>query len=605
VASTFAEECVPEELLFDQYTPLSFKAAIGNTDRPGIAWTAPTWVGDEGRRRLSAYKLLQAYLDNASREFIGDLDPESRDRHREYGDAALIRDTTLAALLGNEVHVSTDGAADFDPDSDEEQDADAEAAFNFQSWMEEWADNERFRLKLMEVERSAVGLGDGVYTLGFSPEKGRVRLRVWDPGFYFPVLGDDDEDYPRKVHLAWELPGDPAQPGRVQIRRLTWELGAIQPLVSVDGSLLPSVRPGPGDKMDRFGRVTRQYAWNDEPSTETCYYSDGTWTIDTADRDGVTRLADEDGSYASYFDEAAGEFRELRRVDLRIDFLPVVHIPNTVAVINHYGQSTLSRVLQIIDDLTNADTDMQAAAATSARPVLALEGGTMGSRVATYAPGEVWEVGGGKLSAVDTTAALAALQGLVDALWKRLSANSRIPESLLGRIAPSEVPSGVALALSFGPLSSMIAEMRLARSDKYPLLFKFAWRMSVANGVEDVPVEYRDTDLEFGAFLPMDKDGIATTVAALLAAKAISRKTGVRWLRAAGWDVESVDGELRDIQHYDFEAAGELLDLTGNIEAAVEYLGREGIKIELPPPPDVPPVPNDGTGVPPAPGPQG
>ena len=588
-----------DELIFDQYTPLSFKAAIGESDRPGIAWTAPTWVGDEARRRLQAYKLLQAYLDNASREFIGDSDPESRARHREYGDAALIRDTTLAALLGVDVHIATDGAADFDPDDEEaDPDPDAEAAFDFQDWVQDWATKERFRLKLMEAERTSVGLGDAVYTLGYSPEKERVRLRVWDPGFYFPVLDDGNEDdYPRTVHIAWELPRDEDRPGELKIRRLTWRLGGIRPVVDVSGPI-PSVRPGPGDGTDRrTGRITRNYAWNDKPAFETCYFSDGTWTLDNVDKWGVARLADEDGVYQTQYNERTGEFEEIRDLDLRIDFIPVVHVPNTVAIANHFGQSTLSRVLQILDDLSNADTDMQAAAATSGRPVMALEGGSLGNRVATYEPGEVWEVGGGKLTVIDTTSSLAALQGLVDALWRRLSSNSRIPESLLGRVAPSEVPSGVALALSFGPLSSMIDEMRLSRADKYPLLFKFVHRMSQAALLPEVPAEYLETTLDFGPFLPSDKDGIATTVAALLQAKAIGRNTAVRWLKSAGWDVETVSDEVSDIQAIDFEGAGAILDLTGDVQAAIDYLGLEGVVAVRQPAPEEPEVDEDGNPV--------
>ena len=587
-----------DELIFDQYTPLSFKAAIGNSDRPGIAWTAPTWVGDEARRRLQAYKLLQAYLDNASREFIGDSDPESRSRHREYGDAALIRDTTLAALLGTDVSIATDGAADYDPAAEDDPGIEVEpevlAAYDFQEWMADWATKERFRLKLMEAERSAVGLGDAVYTLGYSTEKERVRLRVWDPGFYFPVLHDGNEDdYPETVHIAWELPVDPDRPGELKIRRLTWRLAPILPLVDVS-TVIPTVRPGPGDSTDRrTGRITRQYPWNDKPAKVTCYFSDGTWTIDRTADFGVVNLAAEDGSYEYQLNERTGEYEEIRDLDLRIDFVPVVHVPNTVAVTNHFGQSTLSRVLQILDDLSNADTDMQAAAATSGRPVMALEGGSLGNRVATYEPGEVWEVGGGKLTVIDTTSSLAALQGLIDALWLRLSSNSRIPESLLGRVSPAEVPSGVALALSFGPLSSMIDEMRLSRADKYPLLFKFVHRMSLAAQIEDVPLEYQETTLDFGPFLPSDKNGIATTVAALLAAKAIGRNTAIRWLKAAGWDIESVDGEVSDVQSIDFEGAGAILDLTGDVQAAINYLGLEGVVVVRPPEPEAPPAPGE------------
>lgn len=582
-----------DDLIFDQYTALSFKSVIGDVDRPGLTWTAPVWVGDLNRRRLQAYKLLQSYVDNASREFIGNTDPESRSRHREYGDAALIRDTTLAALVGSDVTVSTDGAADYDPEAEDDPaiqvDPDVQSAYDFQTWAEGWAKDERLRLKLMEAERSAVGLGDAVYTLGYSPDKERVRLRVWDPGFYFPVLDDGNEDdYPRTVHLAWELPADPATPGQLKIRRLTWRLGPIQPVVDVSAALVPSVRPGPGDRMDRQGRITRTYPWNDKPSRDTCYFTDGTWTVDRGSTHGVAALADDDGVYEVQYNERTGEFDQIRDLDLRIDFVPVVHVPNTVAVANHFGQSSLARVLQILDDLSNADTDMQAAAATSGRPVMALEGGSLGNRVATYEPGEVWEVGGGKLTVIDTTSSLAALQGLVDALWRRLSANSRLPESLLGRVSPAEVPSGVALQLSFGPLSSMIGEMRLSREDKYPLLFKFVHRMSLAAQVEGTPAEFRETTLDFGPFLPSDKDRIATTVAALLAAKAIGRATAIRWLQAGGWDIESVDTAVSDLQASDFDGAGAILDLTGDIQAAIDYLGLEGVTIALPPPPEVP-----------------
>src|SRR5205807_1508934 len=141
--------------------------------------------------------------------------------------------------------------------------------------------DERFGLKLIETERNAIGLGDGVYVLGWSAKKKRPRLRVFDPGFYFPVLEDSDEDeFPSRVHMAWEAvqdergnyvqvdPGQPSPAGRStpsvrRVRRITWELAP-----------LPE------------GEAPRHYPWqdaDDEPATVTCYMTDAVWELnDTA-----------------------------------------------------------------------------------------------------------------------------------------------------------------------------------------------------------------------------------------------------------------------------------------------------------------------------------
>lgn len=594
-----------EDLVYDAWTALSFKRAMGNRRAPGVNWLAPTWVGDHDRR-LQAYKLLQAYLDNAGRVFLATDDESERERHREYGDAALVRDTILAALLGSDVDINVDGADDYDPDADDPEitggtadpgsDPEARAAWEFQEWLRDWYfQAERGRLKLMETERDAVGLGDGVYTLGYSEDKQRVRLRCWDPGFYFPVLDDGNEDdFPRTVHIAWEEPRDPQQPGKLRVRRLTWRLGPITPVID-PAARIPTIAAGPGDRLDTDGRVSRQYDWNDQPSYETCYHSDGVWEIDElpANGRGIGDLDPGRGDYTA------------RDVDLRIDFLPVVHIPNTVAVKNHYGQSSIARVLQILDDLSNIDTDLQGAAATAGQPILALEGGTLGNSRARYAPGEVWETGGGKLHWLTTEGALTGLGELSDRLYSRMAMVSRIPEGLLGRIKASEVPSGIALALSFGPLSSLMAEMRLSRSEKYPLLFKFAWRMSRASRVEGTPDSYHDAQLALGSFLPSDRGAIVTEVSVLLTAKAISRLTAIRLLIAAGIEIDDANEEVDRIEAGDFAGAGELLDVLGDVDAVRTYLKREDSTTAREPAPDNPPAidPTTGLPIPPAPAP--
>lgn len=557
-----------DEIIFDAWTPLSFKRSLGNKRVPSQGYQAPQWVGDHARR-IQAYRILQAIADNAGRHFLGTDSQAVKDALREYGDADLIVETVLAALIGDDQSIVVEGAEDFDPNAataagvegeaqgveqqaattgsqstDAELQARAEAAAKLQDWLGDWADKERLPLKIIENERNAVKLGDGVYTLGWSAEKQRARLRVFDPGFYFPVLDDGNEDdYPSKVHLAWELATDDLT--RRTVRRITWELVDLP-----DGG-------------------TQTLPWNDGPTTKTCLFSDATWVLDMARGATVEDLSEGAATYNVV------DGIELNRVDLEIDFVPVVHVPNTVAILNHYGRSTISAVAQALADLAAADTDLQASSATTGKPPLALSGASLDSNATlTYKAGDVWQLGpDGKLTALDTSDQLRALMEYVVFLLERISVNGRVPAAVLGRVKPSEVPSGVALALSFGPLEQMVKQMRLVRFEKYQLLLKFAHRIALANGQEDVPKQWMPSVVRFGAHLPSDQATAVQQVKDLLEAKAISLETAVLILLESGFPIEDANEEVRRIEERDFEGANELLDATGSPESVQEYLG--------------------------------
>lgn len=586
-----------DDLIFDAWTPMSFKRALDPTNRiRGRSFEAPTWVGDHDRRLL-AYTVLGAYFDNAARHFLATTDVEKRNAHREYGDANLMRAQTMSALLGDDQRWATDGAEDVpaveededgnqvDPEGQPvEVDEEEFAPLQLQEWVEGWAEAERFPVKLQECERSAVGLGDGVYVLGWSNRKQRPTLRVYEPGFYFPVLDPmSDEEFPRRVHIAWELPK--GEDGKTRIRRMTWELGPITLAQATPGSDEDFVLRD-GDRWDdQRGLIVRAVPWSDEPATETCYFSDGVWTLD-AEKQTVDDLT---GDAAEWQTNEDGD--ELVMLDTGYDFLPVVHVPNTIAGADHYGTSALAHILQILDDLANADTDLQAASGTTGTPPLALSGAQMqGDPV--YAPGAVWVLGeNGKLSALDTSPQMTALANYVDGLLDRLSVNGRMPAALLGRVDPSEVPSGLALQLSFGPLVSMVREMRLVRDEKYVLLAKFAQRIALAGGAPDVPTFYAPTRLRFGSFLPADVTAAVQAVTQLLNAKAISVETGVRMLMDAGLPIEDAAQEVVRILARDFAGANELLDATGDQGVVDRYLGVERTAERPPPPPPEPPEP--------------
>jgi hypothetical protein len=579
---------VREPLIFDAWTPISFKRHFGSRRQvgEGAGFKPPDWIGPEHLRRLQAYGILRAYQDNAGREFFAGSRAEIHDR-REYGEAALLVETVVGALLGEDQQILTEGAEELsleeeNPDSQTDpaeiaaRDA-AVRAVALQEFLEQWAQDERLGLKMLETERLAVGLGDGVFSLGWSGQKGRPRLRVWDPTFYFPVLTDTNEDdYPEKVHIAWEV-DDPETRNRnkTKIRRITWELGPIEP------------DQGPGIVQRALGRgaapIERQYAWNDGPSTVTCYYTDATWLLEAGNK-SVDDLTESDAVY-----ELDEDNQEIKRQDLQIDFLPVVHIPNTVALLNHYGRSTLSTVLQILDDISSADTDLSAASATTGHPIITLQGASAekdahGRSTLRYRPGEVLESGDGKMDVLDTSKALDALIGYIEFLLKRLSVNSRVSEGLLGRVKASEVPSGIALALSFGPTDQLIRSMRLVRSEKYPLLLKFAHRMflagQAAGQITDVPAEWIHTEITMGSFLPQDQQAAVTQVTALYAAHAISLETAITMLIEASIPIQNVLEEVQRIQERDFAAAADLFTATGDQDLVYEFLGR------TPPPPD-------------------
>lgn len=570
-----------DDLTLDTWAGLSHKRSLSGQHVRG--WEAPTWVGDH-RRRLAAYIILNAYLSNVARHFAAAVTDRERSERREYGDAALLVHVARQKLLGEDPQLVVDEADTSLPDlADGEQEdpeaamlrATVESALERQDWLRAWATAERLQMKMTEVERDAIGLGDGLYVLGWSTAKKRARLRLFDPGFYFPVLDDGDEDdFPKTVHIAWELPKTSASDPRVRVRRITYRL------VPLDA-----------DTRRRYQSA------DDDPATQTCLLSDGIWTLKNDDND-VTALADDRGDYL-----LNEEGQPIRDVDLQVDFIPVIHVPNTVALKEHYGRSLLLEVAQILDDLHALDTDVSKSASTTGSPPIAVSGallpqGKDQNTVATYGPGQLYRLGdGGSMSVVDTSTGLAALQGYCDGLLKRLSVNARVPGEVLGRVDPSDVASGFLMALSFGPLQGLVEEMRLVRGEKYSLLLKFVQRMAIQYG--ELPAgPALDAHVAFGSYMPSDVPGVVQTVTQLLNAHAISTLTAVTMLVEAGLPIEDAAAEVERIREENFAAAALLLEASGDEQVVRDFLGLEGPPPE-PPTPAVPP----GAVVVPAPGP--
>lgn len=619
-------------VILDRWAALSHKAPLGETPQDRMdarlgGWEPANWTGEEHRRRLTAYMVLAAYMANSSRHFLQTSNSQDRDERREYGDAALVVEQTVAHLLGETQEVNVPGAekydpdlpdtfVDVDPDSGEETErpatdderqaladnAEAGRLVERQEFLRTWADDVHLPLRLVDSETNAVGLGDSAILLGWDPDTSRVVPSVMEPGFYFPVLPDslDGYQYPNRVHFAWEVPGEDYPDGKDRVRRITYEVRDLSPRYDEDAlaraaseadveaaTILPdgaewrtaSVNPDdPASTTYRY--LVRTYPWSTEETTQTCVVTDAEWIL--ADLRDASKPEAFDVSQATIRFTSDGD--PLLEYDLGIDFLPVVHIPNTPTGGHHYGESSLAKVLQILDDLQNTDTDSSLASGTTGSPIIVRRGagggaaseltGVRASQVEVR-PGTVWDVAPeGGVDVVDTSGGLAALGKETERLLDRLSVNARLPAAVLGRVKPSEVPSGFALQLGFGPLSAMIRTMRHVRNVKYALMLKMVQRLYQANGVLP-PGPTPRAELALGAYLPTDMAGTLNVVKEARDANLISLETGVRMLLEAGFAIDDVAEEIRLIEGRDFEGADRLVDVTGDANDGLDYLGRE------------------------------
>lgn len=540
-----------DDLVVDPWMWLDYKPTF--PDAKGIKGNlVPTWVG-EHFRRLAAYNFLEAYYRNAARMLldVANLDQEDIDKRREYGDPYVIVQQMVASVLGEEVSIIVADSEGEDP---------VETAIAQLEVLLQWAEDERLQMKLIENERNCEKLGDGVLVLYDDDTGVRPRLRCYNPGFYFPVLDGelDRNGWPKKVHLAWEF--EKIVDGRKErfVTRATWELREID------------------------GGGTQTLPWSDEPVEETVYYSKGTWKL--ADIRPTQNDPD-------LFSDDRADW-EKQNEDLEIDYIPLIHVPNTVAEEEHFGTSVFSNVLQIFDDLISNDTDKAASAAITGTPPIAVSGASLpvddNGRVAGYGPGTVWQTGDGSAEMIDTSKSLDALLKNEDALLKRLSINTRIPESLLGRIKPSEVPSGITLALSFTPHSADIREKRMVRDEKMALLLKMVTRWYMKNG--DL-TQFHKATMFFGPFLPSHKKEVVDLIVQLRSTKppSISTETAILMLVQAGFPIEDAALEVQRIIQSDFESASQMLDVVGEPNPVRARLG-------LPPLPEPEPVEDEGEG---------
>jgi hypothetical protein len=530
------------QFVIDAWSWLNYKPVVNDAGRPGsraFPELTVSWMPPHEMRRLAAYKVLASYDNNQAGQLAAAGGDESALERRELGDAANLVDTALGYLLGSEQKVAVEGAEHADEDTPTPGAAEAAAV---QELLRKWADKELLTLRVQQAERTAVLLGDSVLVLAWNPEKQRPTLRVYDPGFFFPQWEDEDDDFPTRVHLAWELPADDQAGLKARVRRVTYELGTISEAVDVESGV-----EGTGGM--------RQYPWEPgKASKVTCYLTDAEWLLeDLKAGETLDRLP---MGKAAFRVRADGT--ELNRLDLMIDFVPVVHIANTIPDGGeHWGRSALARVLQALDELAATDSDASAASATTGTPIIGLAGARLPVDRATGKPekltvqaGAVWQLGEtGRMDALDTSPQLAELRARVDHLLDRIAANSRITAAGLGTLDATEVPSGYALKLALGPLDALVGMMRLAREHKYRLLFKMVQRLYQAGRGEGWAAgETLPARLAWSPHTPTDRAAVLEEVVTAYGAGVLSLETAVAMLVDSGYPIKDAAEEITRIR---------------------------------------------------------
>lgn len=578
--------------ILDLYAPLNHKGAM--SAGPGPKWKPPGWIPKEHLRRVIAYQILDAVCKNNARYYRTEAD--ERVGLREYGDADALVEAILSALIGDSQVISVDNAEAYDPEFDPagkeqrelERQIAAEIAAERQELLATWGEDEQVLIKIPQAERKAIKLGDAsVYVLDWSPGKRRPKLRTYDPGFYFPVFDDWSDEFPTKVHFAWETE-DPKNDNLRKVRRITYELKPIERIPEDERGLVKRFPEGVAVSQD--GETgTMMLPWNDpeRPATRLCYKSDAMWTIDVTKE----KVNDFDESKATWNESEDGQ--EIRNLLLNIDFLPIIHVPNTEEDEEHFGASSLLRVAQLLDDLMKSDTDLVDTSANTGFPALAFEGGDGPPRnsdnkiLGDWGPGAYIYNPNGKVHVLSVADALKPLSEFVENLLDRLAVNGRVPASAMGRVKKdSGQESGIHLALSWGPLRSMIDQMRLARRVKYQLLLKFVQRFFMLDGQIEAGAEnILNAGVVFGSFLPTDVDSELERIIKLFNAKLLSRAAALSKINELGIEVDDIKSELRAIEKEDFEAAEALMMATGNEQAVSERLGVEAVAGPTTPPP--------------------
>lgn len=349
---------------------------------------------------------------------------------------------------------------------------------DMERYFKRWATEELFFPKLVANEYKASNLGDCVYTLSWSPKRNRVRVRTIDAGYWFPF--DIDTDNERHI-FAWE---EELLDGTEAIYKEEYSRNQL----------------GSGK-----AEVNLTAGW---------YRKDHLKPIDAL-------------SLIRYAHDESG--RELNNVSLGIDFFPIVYFPNIYREGETFGESDLTGVLSILDQLNNAYTDQAKNSWLMGQAMLWTDKDTFDLiPIDAETKQKIIRIGGGrvipgKAGVVDNSNINKALIEYEQNLDRKLRQNSFIGDLAAGsqQSSSADRTTGI-LQIKGGILQRVVDIKRLMRQAKYDRLLKYVWRMSLIKSNDDKlkgilgSIENEDNqalpEIQFGNVLPVDQTALLSNL---------------------------------------------------------------------------------------------
>lgn len=460
----------------DIYSSILGPKSDGNLERMILPWVPP-----EDRRRLLAYRYYSAYYHNFSQALRANP-PDPENPLVEGGDAQLICDTFADAVIGDQFIIEPANMVDNQGREEPELRKQLDLINTFR-------EKEMLDLQILSNEINASVNGDGVIKLRWSERKGRPKIQPLPPDSFFPEL-DENDDWTR-VHIAWEERMNNGVDTRVY--KETYE-------------------------FDDEGKVR----------CTAGYYK----------HKRKTKGSLEDLELEGYTKNERGE--EVNFLDLGIDFIPIIHVPNILIGGEIFGVSDLKPVIQLLDEQINAQSSGATNAEYLGDATLLVEGEDTGKEPEIPHAGGIFFSGapGNRIGLLDTSPMNKAVLEWLDYLESKIFRNSGITEVAIGKVAGNEIPSGVALQILQHRFLRKIYQKRLIREAKYSKMTKFVMRFYRAFGNSDQKSDNEEFQIGFGNVLPIDRRELIEEITLAVNSGIMTKETAINLFRTmTGWEI--------------------------------------------------------------------
>lgn len=422
-----------------------------------------SWIPEEDRNRIAAYMKYDQIYWNDERQYS--LRILEGEQPLYIPNARTIVDITSHYMVKGLTIEATDGVEKTNDDT--------------KQFLKEFLKREEFYSRFDTEKTAGVARGDWIFHLTANPKKKegtRISLNGLDPSTVFPIY---DEDIPDKMigcHIAVQY-YMPNEPDKVRVRKLTYRLEE-------------------SDSGER--KVSRE---------------EGIWEIDPKWYGPEAKLVKQTIPFGY--------------LDPRITAIPIYWFRNRTWSGEDFGSSELRGFENIMQTVSQGDTDVSAALALEGLGVYATDGGRP---VNDDGSETTWEVAPGRVMEVPTGSYFRRVEGVtsitpatdqIKYLEGKMNKASALSDVALGEVDAQTAQSGIALAIKFQPTLAKIEIRDRHIMDKLTQLF-YDWKVWVL--VFERVTLSGDIVPSIGDKLPLDRTARVNELNNMLDRKLISKQ---------------------------------------------------------------------------------